>query len=567
MHSIKIFLSAHRRSLLIGAGVLYIVIAAIQLIYPSDQLLPFARIDTLEVGGQKKAEVSSKLDQMLNEKTIPVIVANSKLSYEDVVPKSIGLTIANTDRVKALEYPFWARLIPTSILWYKNFWKEESPKYDRNSAAQDEFIRTTLGDCNLQPKDASLRYKDKKLEVVPAKDGGTCSSEDVKKELSRVSPTLASPSSIHLDVEVALSSVTTQKAEALQSQLLDSTSDGVKVKALKDEVTIPQEEVLSWLDFKTNKTELAFTINKKSSDSYFAKSITPKVLKAAGVTKVTTRDFTEVSRKSGASGRTLDTSATRSSVAAVLSKQKEQATALTTVLKPKVTYTRTYTKTSNGIAALIKHYDDDHPGVFGVSFRELGGSGRSAEHNGSKTFHTASTYKLFVAYGTLKKIEKNDWKWSDKILGSKTIDQCFEVMIVNSDNACAEALYKKIGYQKVINDVHALGMPNTTLPASGQRTSASDLAVFLSKLESGSIGLKASSRAKLLSAMKRNVYRQGIPTGASGQTADKVGFLWALLHDAAIVYSPKGTYVLAIMSDGSSWANIAELTRKIESLR
>ena len=49
--------------------------------------------------------------------------------------------------------------------------------------------------------------------------------------------------------------------------------------------------------------------------------------------------------------------------------------------------------------------------------------------------------------------------------------------------------------------------------------------------------------------------------------ADKVGFLDGLLHDAAIVYSPSGTYVLVIMTDGSSWAEIAALTRKIEELR
>jgi len=67
--------------------------------------------------------------------------------------------------------------------------------------------------------------------------------------------------------------------------------------------------------------------------------------------------------------------------------------------------------------------------------------------------------------------------------------------------------------------------------------------------------------------MKRNVYRQGIPAGTSATVADKVGFLNALVHDAAIVYSSKGTYVLTIMTDGSSWANVAELTRKIEALR
>ena len=67
--------------------------------------------------------------------------------------------------------------------------------------------------------------------------------------------------------------------------------------------------------------------------------------------------------------------------------------------------------------------------------------------------------------------------------------------------------------------------------------------------------------------MQRNIYRQGIPAGASGSVADKVGFLNGLLHDAAIVYSPKGTYALVIMTDGSSWAEIADITRQIEKLR
>ena len=40
-----------------------------------------------------------------------------------------------------------------------------------------------------------------------------------------------------------------------------------------------------------------------------------------------------------------------------------------------------------------------------------------------------------------------------------------------------------------------------------------------------------------------------------------------LLHDAAIVYSPKGTYVIAVMTDGSSWATIADLARQIDTLR
>jgi hypothetical protein len=47
----------------------------------------------------------------------------------------------------------------------------------------------------------------------------------------------------------------------------------------------------------------------------------------------------------------------------------------------------------------------------------------------------------------------------------------------------------------------------------------------------------------------------------TARVADKVGFMDGLLHDAAIVYGPNGTYVLAVMTDGSSWATIADLDK------
>lgn len=60
--------------------------------------------------------------------------------------------------------------------------------------------------------------------------------------------------------------------------------------------------------------------------------------------------------------------------------------------------------------------------------------------------------------------------------------------------------------------------------------------------------------------MKRQIYRSGIPAGSHGAAvADKVGFLDGYLHDAGIVYSPKATYALVIMSSGSSWSNISDL--------
>ena len=63
--------------------------------------------------------------------------------------------------------------------------------------------------------------------------------------------------------------------------------------------------------------------------------------------------------------------------------------------------------------------------------------------------------------------------------------------------------------------------------------------------------------------MKRQVYRKGLPAGVGVPVADKVGFLEGYLHDSAIVYSPKGVYILVIYSNGSSWGAIADAAKKI----
>ena len=57
-----------------------------------------------------------------------------------------------------------------------------------------------------------------------------------------------------------------------------------------------------------------------------------------------------------------------------------------------------------------------------------------------------------------------------------------------------------------------------------------------------------------------------VPAGTSATVADKVGFLYGYLNDAAIVYHPSGTYVLSVMTDRLSWGKIAEITRKIEGI-
>jgi beta-lactamase class A len=208
---------------------------------------------------------------------------------------------------------------------------------------------------------------------------------------------------------------------------------------------------------------------------------------------------------------------------------------------------------------------------FGVSIVELDGKNRTGDYNGDDIFVSASTYKLFTAYSVLLRIENGSWAWLDSdIADGRDLIACFNDMVVYSDNDCAEALMYKISHQTVTDEARVMGCTDTTFIDSDgyARTTANDLALFLTKLYKGQILTQQSSRDILINAMKNNVYREGIPAGLSGDiVADKVGFIDGYLNDAAIVYDAKGDYVLVILTNNSSWTEIASIANEINLLR
>ncbi|MCL1876789.1 class A beta-lactamase-related serine hydrolase [Candidatus Saccharibacteria bacterium] len=214
-------------------------------------------------------------------------------------------------------------------------------------------------------------------------------------------------------------------------------------------------------------------------------------------------------------------------------------------------------------AALRDKYKDEDVSIMMI---DPYNSENNFELNADEVYISASTYKLFVAYSMLNAVEKGEMSWDSPFDGS-TLGACFETMIVDSDNDCPEAwleYYKS--YDFVTKEVRDIGMASTCLGcAGGMTTTARDLANFLSRIYQGKI-LTSESRERLLEAMKRQIYRDGIPAGVDGNgiVADKVGFLDGLRHDAAIVYSNKGDYVLVVMTSSNSWTIAADVARTIQ---
>ncbi len=563
------FREHHKRVLGIGIGGALLLLTIVQLRYPADLLLPFMSVDGVNVGLKSKTAVTLQLDKAYRESSVNLYFGSATIARDSIKPADIGIGIKNNVRINSIDYPWYLRLAPGSLLWGHLVLDPKEPDYTYNSDTLDEFITKQYGEtCRVEPRDATLRVVDQKIQVVKGASGGTCDREKVTQAFSTVKPLLTSNVKVDVPVTEIPANVSDNIAEALERDITSGIATGVGVTVGQEIVTIPRETLLGWIEFAVTEGKLDYNFNANKATSYLNEQFAAKVAKPAGVTTISTYNFVEVSRQTGASGQALDVVGTLKRVKSFINGEVTTVLPATSVVAPSVQYTRSYSSDYEGLAALMQNFATTHSGTYGVVLSELSGQYRRATYNPSKSFTTASTYKLFVAYSTLLRIENGSWRWSDQINGGRDLTKCFDDMIVLSDNACALALLNKIGFTAITNEAKAIGCTRTSfLGNDGIKSTPEDIALLLGQLQTGQILAQQSSRDILINAMKRNIYRQGIPKGVNAIVADKVGFLDGLLHDAAIVYASTGPYVLVIMTDGSSWANIAELTRQIEALR
>ncbi len=543
----------------LSIGAVTIIVLALQLAYPSGRALPLARLDGERVSGQSQTSITKTLQR--DYATVPLTLQIGTTQYKTTAAEA-GLKIDEPAVVRGLtDYPWWQRLIPLSLL-VVGATKNQAVQTSIDEARFNDYAEARSKDCAVAAKDAGVVVRGETVKLDPAKDGQACPVAYIRTvfdavslqkggTVARLDPQTVKPD--RSDKEVA--SVLKQAQAIVDRQLTITMAD--------KKVSVSKSEVASWLTFpQADKTKnISVAIDEAKVKTYLA-SAQSVVYVAPGTTHIATLDGVETGRSVGANGRGVDTGAT----ATAISKQLLQGEATTSVqatlitLPPKVVYDRSYSPTQAGLQALLSDIIKDK-GDYAISVRTL--SGVSASVNASKHYHPASTYKMYVGWAIIQRIAAGQMKWEDAAMNGKNVSQCFDAMIINSDNACGEWLGTQIGWSNLNTMLRGIGLSCTNL-SSAWYSCASDETLFLYKLQTGQI-MAADQADRLLSVMKRQVYRSGIPAGTGVSVADKVGFLNGLLHDAAIVYAPHGTYVLTIMTSGSSWGQIADAARQIQA--
>lgn len=557
----------HKRWWAIGAVVL---LAVVQIAIYNNRLPVFSTIDGITFGNWRLADVENTLQQAYKNTVIDLRAKGAKETLVTISPHKFGIVADVSQRVKTAKLPLWLQVAPLSPLWGHWLVRPVEASYKIDDKKLVSYINTRFGaDCKIAPHNASLRVSKKTIEVVKSRLGGACEYDQLRGSLRTIKYRPQGQQAIEVPVKPIYPAVSNKKAEELKKVVVERLKKPLVISAADKQVSVSPDTVYTWLRFSAPDKEIVTTIDASMAEPFLRDKVAPLVAKEPGITRIATKDFVEVSRSEGAKGIGLQYERTRQAVANYIVKKSADIKAVTQPLQPKLEYSRSYSNTDEGLSALLKQYAEDRKGEFGVALIELDGKRRHAAYNGDKQFTSASTYKLFVALAVLKRVEAGQMSWGEPVVDSRNLEKCFDDMIVLSDNPCPLALIKKIGANNLQKEAKDLGLQGINfLDTQSFKMTASDLAKFAAMLESGQLPIASASHYKLLAAMKRNVHRQGIPAGSSGTVADKVGFIDAFLHDVGVVYGTNGgTYALAILTEGSSWGDIAELTKRIEALR
>jgi beta-lactamase class A len=555
--AISAWCGRHRRIVWFAAIVL-VVILLVQIFYPNDRALPFARLNGEQVSGSSHQDIASKLQREYGNVTLTTVIRKTTKK----TPLTETGIVTDNDRIIAglSDYPWYLRILPFSSL-IKGALTNQEVVTKTDAVRFSVFASERSKECFVAPKNAGVVVKDGEVQLDPAVDGQACSEKSLRDQLTapqlqeggitvKVRTTAVKPARSDRDVQPLL-----QEAKAIAEHKLTLVVAGKTYP-------IDKPTLASWLAFPEDPKTKQPTVglNDEAVKAYLA-TIQKDIYISPGTTVITTHDGIETGRVPGRSGQGIDMAATLETIRKQVLADSGTVTATLAAIPPTLSYNRSYSKTPEGLQALVNDIVKDK-GDFAISVRKLGDSGVHA--NGDKQYHPASTYKLFVAYSVLKRVDDGRMSLGQTTSGGQTLAQCLDNMIVNSDNACAEWFGTAISWNTLTSEARALGASRTTLSRPFVST-PNDQALFLQKLESNQLGLTEPSRARLLDAMKRQVYRKGIPAGVGVAVADKVGFLEGYLHDSAIVYAPSGVYILVIYSNGSSWAAIADAAKQIHA--
>lgn len=569
--AIKNFWTLHNRKILIGLAVVGAIIILIQIFYPHQYLLPFSKLAGSDISFKSRDEVEDIIYERLKRATVKLVTkedTEAELAGEALV--SMGeINSASLDEY--FDYPLSWRMIPGSFLWFSPTIEEIQFIYDESEL--EEFAVEAANSLTKQPINAKFGVEGDKIKIFPQENGINIEASDVSsvllgsriivnQEVSQrveVGGVVLEPSIKEKDYD----SVKTQAEEAIDREIYFKFPEGSNIEGVF-QTTV--EDRIKLIDVSHDEVSNSFKLVIKDDEaSRIFNELEEKIKEDPGVTIIKTTNGEETSRAQGLPGQGLNYDDFYQQLldGFLSGRGSLQVDLVIRPIAPLIRYERQFTNSNKGLQSYLDEVA--RSGNVTVSVQQLSGEYWSASAGGNSQVTAASTYKLFIAQFIMSRIDSGQLSWGSSALGVN-VETCMYNMIVRSANDCSEYWIEVYGSNNINRYLETVGygsvFSNKGEPAA---TTSNSLKQMLTNLYYRD-GFSESNAQRLQGWMTTQIFRQGVPSGSSGVVSDKVGFLGAVLNDAAIVSHPGGDYILVIMTKNESWAKIAEITREVERL-
>ncbi|MDD4954931.1 MAG: class A beta-lactamase-related serine hydrolase [Candidatus Omnitrophica bacterium] len=243
-----------------------------------------------------------------------------------------------------------------------------------------------------------------------------------------------------------------------------------------------------------------------------------------------------------------------------------------------VSYAQTY-KAFQRLEDKVKVISKNFKGEYSYVIKNIEKPYCEISRNEDKMFPAASVIKLPVAAVAFKAVKEGKVSLSRKfkisakdIAGGSgiiktmpvpvmlTFKEIIEIMIANSDNTATNKIIGILGYDYLNKGFKELGLNRTVLKRkmmdfSGRKrgvenyTSVSDVVFLLEEIYKGELVDKDSSEM-MLSFLSKQKINDRIPRYLPKNTkiAHKTGLERGVVHDAGIIFSPNGDYLICVFT-------------------
>ncbi len=545
-------------------------VLVIQALIPSSFATRRLALDDHIYSSRDYGAIEQAIEEQAKTKIVTLTSGKDKLD----MPLAAGGARAEVEQslVDARDYTIMERLIPFSLIHQWLTPAHVDVEYTFDADKLKTFAETIATSLDKPGLNAFISYKDDgTAEVIPEQTGKKHSS-------SQIIQALLSDPSYQNGIEVPYANTEPQRTADSLAKIVSQYNNLLTRKIpirVGDQPIVPDAKTIaSWLtiDIPVDTAADPVITYKTNAIKAYVATIGKSLAVDPTPTVVHKTLGTEIGRTAGKSGVGVDVDTVTATIIDQLKDGTSVAQDITLATKPvpAPVVVKDEPLDVDSLLGVIDLAVRSQKGTYGVAVKELDGQQRSAEYRGDVQFVTGSTYKLLLTQAIYQRLTAGEIHWSDTVVSGYSLDTCFERMLSVSDNYCAAAVGDFTDWRRADQELKKLGINNTMVYSyyhgyfEDKHSTAHDEMSYVEKIARGEI-MDASFRDKMLSIMKRQIYRGGIPTGAAGSVvADKSGNVDEYYNDTGIVYGPKSTYVISIMTKNNlTWTAIANISRMI----